>query len=123
MATPLLRILNPQAPGDRQQAVAVPSKEARCYRDKGKAFPTPPVELLSEATAMAKAEKLLRAKGTRKPSRQQTWESWSCHLASMSTHPFTGWWKMTWATKSFCLISTKLKWKTHTGREMWGTGG
>ncbi|KAI4795785.1 hypothetical protein KUCAC02_029651 [Chaenocephalus aceratus] len=62
MATPLLRILNPQAPGDRQQAVAVPSKEARCYRDKGKAFPTPPVELLSEATAMAKAEKLLRAK-------------------------------------------------------------
>ncbi|KAJ4948954.1 hypothetical protein JOQ06_020475 [Pogonophryne albipinna] len=57
--------------GDRQQAVAVPSKEARCYRDKGKAFPTPPVELLSEATAMAKAEKLLRAKGTHKPSRQQ----------------------------------------------------
>ncbi|KAI4788923.1 hypothetical protein KUCAC02_022156 [Chaenocephalus aceratus] len=31
MATPLLRILNPQAPGDRQQAVVVPSKEVRCY--------------------------------------------------------------------------------------------
>ena len=72
MATPLVRILNPQAPGDRQQAVAVPSAEARLYReDKGKAFPAPPVELLSEATAMAKAEKLLRAKGTHKPSRQQ----------------------------------------------------
>ncbi|KAI9522408.1 hypothetical protein NQZ68_036324 [Dissostichus eleginoides] len=73
MATPVpvLRILNPQAPGDRQQAVAVPSKEARLYRDKGKAFSTPPVELLSEATAMAKAEKLLRAKGTPRPSRQQ----------------------------------------------------
>ncbi|XP_034065909.1 uncharacterized protein LOC117542365 [Gymnodraco acuticeps] len=72
MATPVvLRIVNPQAPGDRQQAVVVPTKEARLYREKRKAFPTPPVELLSKATAMAKAEKLLRAKGTHKPSRQQ----------------------------------------------------
>ncbi|KAK1888878.1 Non-toxic nonhemagglutinin type D [Dissostichus eleginoides] len=61
MATPLLRILNPQAPGDRQQAVVVPSKQARLYREKTKAFPSPPVELLSKATAMAKAEKLLQA--------------------------------------------------------------
>ncbi|KAK1885305.1 DNA polymerase zeta catalytic subunit [Dissostichus eleginoides] len=64
-AVPVLRILNPQAPGDRQQAVAVPSKEARLYRDRERLFPHLRCELLSEATAMAKAEKLLRAKATR----------------------------------------------------------
>ncbi|KAK1889234.1 putative actin-related protein 2/3 complex subunit 2 [Dissostichus eleginoides] len=37
------------------------AKEAPLYREKRKAFPTPPVELLSKATAMAKAEKLLQA--------------------------------------------------------------
>ncbi|KAG9269802.1 hypothetical protein AMEX_G16867 [Astyanax mexicanus] len=70
MAIPTVRIVNPDAPVHRQQAILVATKEARCYRDKKKVFPKPPQELLHETTALAHAEKLLRAEGIPAPSNQ-----------------------------------------------------
>ncbi|KAJ8370309.1 hypothetical protein SKAU_G00103370 [Synaphobranchus kaupii] len=69
MATPVIRVVNPDAPANRQQAVLVATKEARYYREKRMVFPKPPQELLNQATARAHAEKLLRAEGIPAPSR------------------------------------------------------
>ncbi|XP_074496681.1 uncharacterized protein LOC141770730 isoform X2 [Sebastes fasciatus] len=71
MATPVIRINNPDAPKDRQQAVVIATKEARCYREKKLVFSNPPQELLNQTTALAHAERLLRAEGIPAPSRQQ----------------------------------------------------
>lgn len=71
MTTPVIRVHNPEAPANRQQAVLVATKEARYYREKKMVFPKPPQELLNQATALAHAEKLLRAEGISAPSRQQ----------------------------------------------------
>jgi len=70
MATPVIRVVNPEAPASRQQAVLVASKESRSYREKKLFFPSPPQELLNQATALAHAQKLLRAEGIPAPSRQ-----------------------------------------------------
>jgi len=71
MANPTIRIANPDAPENQQQAILMASKEARLYRDKRLVFPTPPPEPLNQATALAHAEKLLQAEGIAAPSRQQ----------------------------------------------------
>lgn len=70
MATPVIRVVNQDAPLHRQQAVLVATKEARSYREKKMVFPRPPQLLLIQATALAQAEKLLRAEGVTAPSRQ-----------------------------------------------------
>ena len=70
MAAPAIRILNPEAPAHRQQAVLMATKEARCYREKKMFFPKPPQELLFQDSALTHAEKLLRAEGIPAPSRQ-----------------------------------------------------
>ena len=70
MANPKIRIVNPEAPGNRQQAVVIATKEARDFREKRKFFPKPPQELLHQTLALAHAEKLLRAEGATSPSRQ-----------------------------------------------------
>ncbi|XP_056297726.1 uncharacterized protein LOC130211119 isoform X4 [Pseudoliparis swirei] len=70
MANPIIRIVNPDAPGHRQQAVIIATKEAWDYREKRKVFPKPPQELLHPTSALAHAEKLLRAEGVPAPSRQ-----------------------------------------------------
>lgn len=70
MATPVIRVVNPLAPASRQQAVLVASKESRTYREKKLSFPSPPQELLNQATALAHAQKLLCAEGIPAPSRQ-----------------------------------------------------
>ncbi|XP_045070256.1 uncharacterized protein LOC123484217 [Coregonus clupeaformis] len=58
MASPVIRVINPDAPPYRQQAVLVATKEARYYREKRMLFPKPPQELRNQATALAHAEKL-----------------------------------------------------------------
>ncbi len=59
MASPVIRVLNPSATPDRQQAVIMATKEARA-------------QLLDESTALAQAKRLLRAGGIpAAPSRQQ----------------------------------------------------
>nr|XP_009298902.1 uncharacterized protein LOC101883144 [Danio rerio] len=71
MALPTLRIVNPSAPLDRQQAILQASKEARLYRERKLSFALPPAQLLNEHAAFNHAERLLRAEGTLAPSRQQ----------------------------------------------------
>lgn len=71
MATPVIRVVNPDAPAHRQEALLVATKEARSFREKRLAFPKPPLELLNQDTALAHAEKLLRAEGITAPSPQQ----------------------------------------------------
>lgn len=72
MASPVIRVLNPSAPPDRQQAVIMATKEARAYRERRLTFPLPPAQLLDESTALAQAKRLLRAGGIpAAPSRQQ----------------------------------------------------
>ncbi|KAL7866031.1 hypothetical protein SRHO_G00112780 [Serrasalmus rhombeus] len=70
MTTPVIRIVNPDAPVKHQQAVLVATKEARYYREKKMVFPSPPPELLNKATALPHAEKLLQAEGKPAPSHQ-----------------------------------------------------
>jgi len=72
MASPVIRVVNPSAPLDRQQAVIMATKEARAYRERRLSFPLPPAQLLDESTALAQAKKLLHAGGiSAAPSRQQ----------------------------------------------------
>lgn len=67
---PVIRVVNSQAPSSRQQATLMATKEAQLYRAKKLTFPRPPQELLSQASALAHTEKLLRAEGNPAPSRQ-----------------------------------------------------
>ncbi len=71
MVTPIIRLQNPTAPEDRQQALLVSTNEACAYRDRQKTFPLPPAQLLNESTALAHAERALHAEGIPVPSRQQ----------------------------------------------------
>uniref|UniRef100_A0A1A8AQN2 Uncharacterized protein n=1 Tax=Nothobranchius furzeri TaxID=105023 RepID=A0A1A8AQN2_NOTFU len=71
MTSPVIRIVNPGAPLNRQQAVLLATKESGLYRDKKLWFPVPHPELLYQATALECAEKLLRADGVSSPTRQQ----------------------------------------------------
>ena len=48
MATPVIRVINPEAPACRQQAVLVASKESRTYQGNKLLFPSPPQELLNQ---------------------------------------------------------------------------
>lgn len=70
MAPPVIRVVKPDAPTNRQQAVLMSTKEARCHREKRMVFPKPAQELLNQATAPVHAERLLRAEGIPAPSRQ-----------------------------------------------------
>ena len=70
MASPVIRVVNPDAPENRQQAALMATKESRQYREKRTVFPKPPLELLSQATALAHAEMLLQAEGFPRPARQ-----------------------------------------------------
>ena len=71
MATPEIRVVNPNAPVNRQQAILVATKEARLYKARQKVFQFPPQQLLDQSTALAHAEQLLRADGIPAPTRQQ----------------------------------------------------
>ena len=71
MATPKIRVVDPTAPESRQQAVLMATKEARAFREKRRAFPLPPQELLDKDTALSHARTLLQAEGVPAPSRQQ----------------------------------------------------
>ena len=71
MAAPVIRIFNPAAPENRQEALLNLTPEAQNYKDKKKVFPNPPQELCDEATALAHAEMQLRADGIPMPSRLQ----------------------------------------------------
>ncbi|KAF1385938.1 hypothetical protein PFLUV_G00112960 [Perca fluviatilis] len=70
MATPVIRIVDPEAPAHRQQAVLMATKEARCCREKKMVFSKPPQELLFQDSALIHAEKLLRTEGIPALSRQ-----------------------------------------------------
>lgn len=67
MVTPAIRVVNPDAPAHRQQAVLVATKEAQSFREDRLAFPKPPLELLNQDTALAHAKKLLLAEGITAP--------------------------------------------------------
>ena len=71
MAAPVIRLLNPTAPEKRQEALLSSTPEAKKYQDKKKFFPGPPQELCDEATALAHAERQLKADGVPRPSRLQ----------------------------------------------------
>ncbi|XP_076841988.1 uncharacterized protein LOC143486080 [Brachyhypopomus gauderio] len=70
MATPRVRVVNPNAPARRQQAILMATKEARLYREKKTTFPMPPRQLLDQSTALVHAEKLAHADGIHAPSHQ-----------------------------------------------------
>uniref|UniRef100_A0A1A8D4M6 Uncharacterized protein n=1 Tax=Nothobranchius kadleci TaxID=1051664 RepID=A0A1A8D4M6_NOTKA len=71
MTSTAIRVVNPGAPLNLQQAVLLATKESRLYRDQKLWLPVPHPELLYQATALECAEKLLRADGVSSPTRQQ----------------------------------------------------
>ncbi|KAF1395070.1 hypothetical protein PFLUV_G00007730 [Perca fluviatilis] len=88
MATPVICIINPEAPAHRQQAVLMATKEARCCREKKMVFPKPPQELLFQASALTHTEKLLRAEGIPAPSRQLCLEKLLVPFGQYDNAPF-----------------------------------
>ncbi|XP_051510015.1 uncharacterized protein LOC127415331 [Myxocyprinus asiaticus] len=66
---PAIQVVNPNAPGGRQQTILLATNKA--YREIKMTFPLPPVQLLDESYALAHAEMLLHADGIPAPLRQQ----------------------------------------------------
>uniref|UniRef100_A0A1A8J5S9 DUF6729 domain-containing protein n=1 Tax=Nothobranchius kuhntae TaxID=321403 RepID=A0A1A8J5S9_NOTKU len=85
MTSPVIRIVNPGAPLNRQQAVLLATKESGLYRDKKLWFPVPHPELLYQATALECAEKLLRADGVSSPTQQQRLGKLVRHICDLSS--------------------------------------
>lgn len=122
MANPIIRIVNPDAPGHRQQAVIIATKEAWDYREKRKVFPNPPQELLHPTSALAHAEKLLRAEGVPAPSRQLCLGELVVPFGQYGNAPFHWLVANDVGYMKYMLDKHRLE-TTNRQRERWGTSG
>ncbi|XP_034384753.1 uncharacterized protein LOC117728123 [Cyclopterus lumpus] len=93
MATRIIRIVNPDAPGNRQQAVIIATKEAREYRRTEGSSPNPH----RSCSTRPRPRPTLRSSFEQRVSPLHrvscVWEHWWIHSASMEMHHSTGLWR------------------------------